>query len=725
MNVSFANATGLSNLIIPHNVIVTDNFSANSKLNISGTFSNAGAFVAAASGTGVVNASINANLIENLQGGLLSSNLGNLSLVSLTSIANSGVIQGSGALTLSAGTSIANTLPTGSHGATPLIQATNSLNLFTGTGTVLNTGVLQSTSGNLNISTVTAMSGLQTGIPTPTSLTVLNYGGVLDAQKGNINIGDASLVSKINTSVLGGDALSNEFNIFSGNGSAIINMNNITGIVNVNAGLAHIDAAAPNLVLGSMNLSGDPTFYNTAGNVILNSASSWDFTAGAGADLAIVASGDIISDDSSGTGFSIAANNITMLAGAQFTSSGTSTTLNGSDSSSVLKVTGNSVTGGRIDLSNFQTAFPGSLGVTQITANGNLIMAAAAGTTSNSGQVVLPNGTNSNIFATGDISVIAGAKTGSAITIGIVRAGTGSATTNGNISLQNYQPTYNNVSILDGTVSGTISPNISSGPAGGNIVITGVLSPGSAGSAGGNVSVNAGGAVIFGPLASAQISTVSTGSSAANGGSVQLTGSDIQANNINGLQIQTNGANGGEAGNIYISTTSRSSNLVLDNSGAPGTIQIRALGNDGAVVEISAGGNLTVNQPAASLTAATAPGNVAGNGAQIYLAAGASGAGNLQINGDIDASAHANGSANGGTIVLASNSSSPFVTNSAASPTNGINGLLTANAGTSGGANGGTVAIINAGSGGVKFSAAGDISVSANATQNPGTNKSQ
>src|SRR6185437_5677921 len=100
------------------------------------------------------------------------------------------------------------------------------------------------------------------------------------------------------------------------------------------------------------------------------------------------------------------------------------------------------------------------------------------------------------------------------------------------------------------------------------------------------------------------------------------------------------------------------------------------------------------------------PGGSGGTAATIGLAAGTAGQGNLKVNGSLDASG-ATTTGDGGSITLSSNSSTPFLINSATGA-NGITGTLTATT-TSG--QGGSVTVTNTGTGGVTLSSATGINV--------------
>src|SRR5438876_296026 len=130
-------ALQISNLVIPQNVTAVQDFGINKALNLSGNLTNSGNLYAVSSSNAVTNALINATNIYNRPGALISSILPSdglsgvtssvsslsLTLNALNDIINSGRITSSGNLTLTAGGSIINALPTGVTGPSPVMQA--------------------------------------------------------------------------------------------------------------------------------------------------------------------------------------------------------------------------------------------------------------------------------------------------------------------------------------------------------------------------------------------------------------------------------------------------------------------------------------------------------------------------------------------------------------------------------------------------------------------------
>lgn len=376
------------NIVIPTGVTVVDRAAT---LNLTGNLTNSGTIYAVPN---AATASISAANIFNQSGALISSNPAastglstlvpvNLALTALTNIVNAGRIISAANLTMTAGGSITNALPAGITGAQPVMQALGNINFILGAGSqtaqIINSGLINSIAGNINFSTQNAAS-----------MIVNNLGGTLTAPLGAINVRDSLFTGKYDFNLTGGDVLSKQLNIFSGTGTALVDVGNITGVINVDAGAVHITATAPDLRLGTMNLKGDPTFYNTAGNVQIDNAIATN-----GNDLAIIASGDITStvngsiNTTTTSPFSAAGGNALIIAGASIQpvsaqpATVTTSSQNPGDTGTAFTVTGGSTTGGKIDLSNlqmFSTAGGGGSG-------GNVTLVAFAGTGTGSGTV--------------------------------------------------------------------------------------------------------------------------------------------------------------------------------------------------------------------------------------------------------------------------------------------------------------------------------------------------
>src|SRR5207249_4729689 len=77
----------------------------------------------------------------------------NLSLTALGNIINAGSITSSGTLSLRAGGSIINQLPTGAAAGmpSPVLAGITGVNLYAGSGNIVNNGVIQSALGSINL----------------------------------------------------------------------------------------------------------------------------------------------------------------------------------------------------------------------------------------------------------------------------------------------------------------------------------------------------------------------------------------------------------------------------------------------------------------------------------------------------------------------------------------------------------------------------------------------
>lgn len=186
-------------------------------------------------------------------------------------VINRGSIMAPDVLTINAGGTISNV----SNAAQQAVISAGTVNLFTATGNIVNSGLIAASAANLNINA--ALSNLR----------IENTGGTISALNGAINVRDHSFTEKYDLIIAGGDLLSKTLNLHAGEGTVNVNSNDITGAVNIYAGKAYLMASTPNLVLDTVTLTGDPIFYNTAGNIVLGALST------NGGDLAVLASGNV------------------------------------------------------------------------------------------------------------------------------------------------------------------------------------------------------------------------------------------------------------------------------------------------------------------------------------------------------------------------------------------------------------------------------------------------
>jgi hypothetical protein len=406
----------IANLVVPQGVTLIDRAST---LSLTGNLTNAGNLYVLSNNPAVTTAHITAANIFNQQGALISSVLPfgglagmvnalpnlNLSLSALNNIVNAGTISSSGHLNLAAGGSITNALPPGVTGPSPLLQALNNVNL--NASSITNSGLIASIAGNINVAALAASGqAIQ-------ALNINSAGGAFQALNGAINIGSSQSGAATNISLTGGDWLSRELNLYAGAGNVNVDAGNVTGVVNVDAGCAHLLTAAPDLNIGTLNISGDPTIYNNKGSVTLSNLS---FTA----DIAVVASQDISIGDSSGGIVTAPGSNqpgdVTLIAGANFLAPLPLQNLqSGQDTSTTIAINGPSVTGGSVQV-------PGSIS----TSGGSVLVVAYAGSgtgstlapgTINIGGNVTTKGVNS-VNNLGSVTLIAGTNSGNAITVG-------------------------------------------------------------------------------------------------------------------------------------------------------------------------------------------------------------------------------------------------------------------------------------------------------------------
>jgi hypothetical protein len=375
-----------SALVIPENVSVSGDFARNADgVRVTGDLSNAGAIYAVSTNASKNTAFIGARDINNEGSGLITTDVPNsvssqygstnstlnLSLHASRDLNNDGAITSSGALDLGAGGSLKNS---------GLAQSAGNVNIYS--SNVTNSGAIASINQNV---TVTA--------PVDSSIYINSTGGSISALNGDINIATVSNANqKLDTTLIGGDWHSNNLNVSSSDGHAFADVGDVTGLVNIKAGIAHFNASTENLRLGQMDISGDPLFSNDVGNLDLSALSLTT----AGAPLALVAAGDINAGTATVINTSAvgAGGSLTIVAGAAFTIDGFGSAV----------ITGGSVTGGSINLTGIST-----LSTQGFSSAGNVSMYAFSGTTVGTGNVFIPGALiNAGSSGTGgNITIIA------------------------------------------------------------------------------------------------------------------------------------------------------------------------------------------------------------------------------------------------------------------------------------------------------------------------------
>lgn len=638
----------LGNLSIPTGVTVL----GSGTVNLQGDLMSSGSLLIGAQNAAATGVSLNANNISLNSTGMISNILPsanlmganspslNLSLSAINNILNQGSIFSSGALSLTAGGSVMNVMQAGT-GFTPVMQAMNDINMASGAGSIMNTGLIASTQGNINMAAAQSLA----------SLNVMSQAGTFQALNGNINVMAALNNGTGNINLMGGDWMSRQLNLDTAYGTVNANLSEVTGQVNVTGSEAHILASTPNLNLGNITLSGDPTFYNTGGSVTLSGATT------VGGDLAIIASQDVITNNLTTTDGGDATNNgdITLIAGANFTS-GQPAGQVGPDTTTTLTINGGSATGGSVQVTGniatpttSATGTPGNIVVVAYTGSG-------VGSTFTPGSINITGSTTSN---RGSITMVGGATTGAAITTGsITSSGTNGGTSAGAINLYAAAPVINgaSISVLNGVTTPS-APFLTTGlTINGATISTGDIisagaggagsnsSAGSAGGSGGAITINGGSGVSTGALRSFGGGGGGGGYSAGIGGAggsgalidVRSSGAISINGDINssgggggGSGASSSNAAGGSAGNINVVGTSTVtiSGPVLAASGGFGGRSGDTLGGAGG------GGSF---------------GGAGGGGAGALFYAGGAGGGGFTGGGGAGGGANTNGGGGGG-----------------------------------------------------------------------------
>jgi hypothetical protein len=377
------------------------------------------------------------------------------------------------------------------------IVSGGNLTLTSDAGLLANSGLIASTGGNISIT-----SGDSTK-----SIDVQATGGRFDAA-GSINIRDDAYRGSAGVNLNGGDYHSQSLNIFSGEGVIEGIVGEVSGQLNTVAGIEHFYASTELLKIGNNCITGDPTFANSAGGIVIQGKNTF------GEAVAFLANGDITAD---GTAQIVAKGyNVYMIAGAALSvSAGPETsTVPGSaiGAGTTATVDFNSGNGGNIDLTGSSVAT--IIDTSSSTGNaGNVVLAARANGLIG-GQIKLSQTSlidASSTFTDGDggnVSTFAGANpTAPAITmqLGSIKTDAGPGTGgSGNLSLNTAQPAATGGSTLTFDSLGQI---ISGGPiVAGTPSVNGKISINNisaTGSKGGVVSIIAGSDISTGTITSA------------------------------------------------------------------------------------------------------------------------------------------------------------------------------------------------------------------------------
>ena len=388
----------LNNLVIPQGVTALQDFGAASTLSLLGNFTNSGSFYGYSSNANVTAANISVNNLFNNanailstimpQGGIagINSAVANLSLniSALNNIVNAGTISSAGNLNMTAGASIINQLPANVMAMLPTIQAMNAVNLSA--ANIMNTGMISSLFSNLNVATPQlvnsgTLQALSSSINIQSVLSNLlavdNAGGVIQARDnvvfstlGTTFDNEGAILSKANLFVAGGNIAADNIHFNSPSGLVKVEVDRIDGPAHVSAGDLILAVKGGTLTAGNMNLTGDPVYANSGGDVDLVAAgvfSGGSTFSTSGSVFTALASGNVTAVGAPNPGLVDASSSANNSAGGAI-KIGAGVTYDGS-----YNITGATAGGGKIDLSTISFK----------TNGGDITLVANSGSTNN------------------------------------------------------------------------------------------------------------------------------------------------------------------------------------------------------------------------------------------------------------------------------------------------------------------------------------------------------
>lgn len=471
-SVSSAAAGNFSSLVVPSGVsFAAVGFNPASAFNVSGYANVMGSLYALQTVVGQTAAMNFANSLNIASSGLLSTNLPadqilpglfsskDLNLSVAHDLNNNGQIFSGGNLNLAVGGALNNVSVTGSPAAS--ISAQN-LNIISGSGNIVNSGLLSAVN-TININTAAAT----------TDLIINNTAGTIAAlENGVLNLRSFGPdIESANTGVWGGllDAQGG-INMF---GKAmLVHVDEIRGTISNTGSESHISVQTGFLDIGPQILSGDPTYYNSNGDLAVSNLQTVP------GNLVIVASGDItLNNGGSGTFITATAgSSIFMGAGLSFTASpdssiGTFPNNNTGNATSTLSNFAPSSTGGNINSANHELNMQTNMG-------GTLTVIACANGKSGKGNISFGDGILQT--ANGAITIIGEGD----ITINPLSSKASISTNNGSITIASAVP--GNLNSISFGANGT---PFAASPTVGTLTGTLNLAPG------GFVSVNGGGTI--------------------------------------------------------------------------------------------------------------------------------------------------------------------------------------------------------------------------------------
>jgi hypothetical protein len=373
-----------------------------------------------------------------------------LTLVASQNIVNDGTITSAGTVAAVAGGSIINTPTAGAPAGDASVRALGELNLLS--DSIANQGVVWSTAGNIDVAVPSLyasaaapfVSATLPGV-LPQNININNTWGTISATQGAINIGGAELGQSALVNLTGGNLAALAINVQAGNGAIEADVNNVTGALNVSGGSAHFTSDASVLDLGSLDVAGDPTFFNMGDIEITGNIAATQ-------NLAILATGSVFAKSAvliqATDPQQVNGQNVYIVAGANLNPLGSpagSGTIPPEVPLTVgqsIQVLGGTENGGTISLAN-STIDTGT--TTAGHSGGNVTLVAFGGNGTGTGGITSVNittggsGTGNN----GSVTLIAGGTVGSngpAISRVNINASGGTGTTLPAINISAAQP---------------------------------------------------------------------------------------------------------------------------------------------------------------------------------------------------------------------------------------------------------------------------------------------